>query len=157
MDGMDDKSLRMYLYLRPRSACFDVDEDGTVSRILASRTEVLDAGRMVRSVGLSAPADGDRIVLEANGFPLSFIPPRETTRYRAVLLTPLGPCGAGAFETRARFPDGRETILFDDAWLHASVPLFNGERVLLWIEVFGRNGDLLLRSPGVMFRLGAGD
>jgi len=156
-DGLNDEGVRMFLYIRPQSACFTLGEDGAVSRIQASRIALHTAGEGVRPVGLSAPAEGGRTVLEANGFPVSFIPARETRRYRAVLLTPLGPRIAGRFETRARFPDGRETALFDDEWLHANVPLFNGERVLLWIEVFGGDGDITSRSPAVMFRLGAGD
>ncbi len=155
--GLLCDNIRILLATRNGAIPFEVDSRGEVSRITLTHEKIHNIFKTVRESGFDLPKDNHRLVLERNGFPLSLVPPPGTVTVRAVLLTPLGVCVAEEFETWMRFNSGRESFLFNNQWLRQRLRLFDGGRLIAWIELFDRSDELIQRTPSVLFQLRLGE
>lgn len=150
-------ALRIFLALRGGAIPLEVGDDGKVSRIMLSHQNTHETLKTVRESGFDRPGEKTRLLLEKNGFPFSLVPPPETVGVRVVLLTPLGVCVADEFETWMRFDSGRETFYFNEEWLRRRLRLFDGGRLVAWVELLDSSKKLIHRTPSVLFHLRLGE
>jgi len=159
------ETAKTLLHMRSGAKSFVIGEDGSVSAYRLTQQRVFDAVNGVFPAPPNSPREGSRTAYRRNGFPVSFIPPRNTRSIRIVVLTPFGPCLSDTFNTRIRYHTGHETLYVRNGWLDRYLALFEAAVCIVWAEIDPREGRLAeqvrfesescgLMSPTVLIYLG---